>query len=145
MCDGQLLAISQNTALFSLLGTTFGGDGRTTFGLPDLRGRAAIGQGTGPGLTPVQWGQRGGAEGIALVQSHLPSHNHTPVGQNKADQISPVGHYPGQLPYALTPANVTMNGASLDLTGGSQAHNNMRPFQVITFCIALTGIYPSRS
>ena len=116
LCDGQLLQISQNTALFSLLGTTYGGDGQTTFGLPDLRGRAAIHAGTGPGLSNRRLGQKGGAEQVTLTQAQMPSHNHT----------------------------LSLGGATGN-TGGSQPHENMQPYQVVNYVIALHGLFPSPS
>jgi microcystin-dependent protein len=116
-CDGQLLPISENTALFSILGTTYGGDGRTTFGLPDLRGRTAIGEGTGPGLSNQHLGQKGGVEDVTLTGAQMASHDHT-----------------------LPPSSDTTSS-----TGGGQTHTNMQPYQVLNYIIALQGIFPSRN
>lgn len=159
MCEGQLMAISQNTALFSLLGTTFGGDGRTTFGLPDLRGRVAVGMGNGPGLSGQRWGERSGAESNHITIANMPQHNHglsqarvsIPVSSDDADQDEADGKYlangnfyhdsPGAT-YGAGPIAVT---GSTDVAGGSQALNNIQPSLGLNYCIALVGIFPSRS
>jgi microcystin-dependent protein len=159
LCNGQLLPISQNTALFSLLGTTYGGDGRSTFGLPDLRGRAPLHPGQGPGLTPRQLGEMGGAESVVLTESQLPAHTHDVrvAGANDASSATPTpsglttfgvsqaratstGYVTvaGQAAVAMSPAAVLPSGQSL-------AHNNMPPFLTFNFCIALQGIFPPRS
>lgn len=155
-CNGQLLPISQNTALFSLIGTTYGGDGRTTTALPNLEGRAPMHPGRGPGLTDRRLGQRGGVETVTLSETQIPNHNHavlasddpggfagggpnsaTPVGSHFANTSSSGQYYaPGQ---PDSPMNETGE------TGGSQAHNNMQPYLAINFIIALQGLYPSRS
>lgn len=148
-CDGQLLAVSQNDALFSLLGTIYGGDGRTTFGLPDLRGRIPIHAGHGPGLSERRLGSKGGEEKVALTVNQLPSHTHPLTGTSGgASSIDPVGNAPAQ---GLTdylnprsPANLDMNTQAIGNTGGSQSHTNMMPFLCVHFIIALFGIYPSR-
>ena len=155
---GQLLPIAQNTALFSLYGTTFGGDGRTTFGLPDLRGRTAIGQGNGPGLTPRQVGQKGGAETVTLVASQIPAHSHT--GQVRAensavaDTGNPGGHAIGRTttPIYSTTATPVSGGAlhpgtlHIDVSGGgNQSHPNMQPYLVMRYCVVLQGTFPSRN
>ena len=156
-CDGQLLAISQNDALFSLLGTTYGGDGRTTFGLPDLRGRSMMGQGNGPGLTTRVLGQEIGVERVTLTVGELPSHNHslvlkassstgssaTPTDRKNVLSVASSGNL-----YGSSTPNVLLNsgnGAALGNTGGSMSHENMSPYLAITICIVLFGIYPSRS
>lgn len=154
-CDGQLLAISSNTALFSLLGTTFGGDGRTTFGLPDLRGRVPIQVGNGPGLTSRSWGQKGGQETVTLTQNQMPSHTHTggTVSTTTAvgNQTEPDGHLlakanDGESNYSDEASTGNLGGNQvIGNTGGSQSHENMPPFLSIHFVIALQGIYPSRS
>lgn len=158
LCDGQLLPIAQNTALFSLLGTTYGGDGRTTFGLPDLRGRAPMHPGSGPGLSFRRLGDKGGSENVSLTTAQLPSHNHTATGTIKAkngqpDESNPGGGVPSTLSggtegYAETD-NTSMLAGGVDVTvnnnGGNQPHNNMQPFQCVNFIIALQGIFPSRS
>lgn len=148
-CDGQLLPIAQNTALFSLLGTTFGGDGRTTFGLPDLRGRSAKHVGTGPGLEPVTWGERGGREDVTLTVNNMPSHNHGLRGNSgQPDESNPEGGYPansaatGEDLYNGT-SNVNM-GPTLN-TGGGQSFDIQNPYLGIYHCIALIGLFPSRA
>ncbi len=147
-CDGQLLPIAQNTALFSLIGTTYGGDGRTTTGLPDLKGRAPMHPGTGPGLTTRLLGQKIGSETVTLSLSNLPSHDHVHQGVNAApNQSSPSGHRLAQAPI-YAPASGTLGTLSSGATaaqGGGGAHNNIQPYQVLNFIIALVGIYPSRS
>jgi len=158
LCDGQLLSIAQNTALFSLLGTTYGGDGRTTFGLPDLRGRVAIHPGQGPGLSNYILGEKSGAEQVTLTTNQIPAHTHAASGTIQAkngqpDESNPGGQVPATLTngtegYAETP-NTTMlaNGVNVTVgnTGGSQPHTNIQPFQCVNFIIALFGIFPSRS
>lgn len=148
-CDGQLLAVSQNDALFSLLGTIYGGDGRTTFGLPDLRGRIPIHAGTGPGLSPRRLGAKSGEEKVTLTVNQMPSHGHPfTVSQDIADQASPNGNMPGNSPsidlYREESANADINLESMTNTGGSRSHTNLMPFLCIHFIIALFGIYPSR-
>jgi microcystin-dependent protein len=163
-CDGALLQISSNTALFSLLGTIYGGDGRTTFKLPDLRGRAAVHSGSGPGLTHRSIGQQGGVEETVLNQNNLPSHSHTavvggdvklPISDSDANTDSiadgyltnqsndfyhdtaSAGEFAGALANDIT--------VTLSNTGASTPFNNMQPYLVINYCIALEGVYPSRS
>lgn len=150
-CNGQLLPVSQNTALFSLIGTTYGGDGRTTTALPNLEGRVPMHPGRGPGLTSRRLGQRGGAEMITLTEAQMPNHNHTLLGsENSANQRNPDKHTPafgsgrGANLYNDTTSS-TGTFRNLTNTGGSQAHNNLQPFLAITFIIALVGLYPSRS
>ena len=151
-CDGQLLAISSNTALFSLLGTIYGGDGRTTFALPDLRGRVGLHAGNGPGLSNRVIGEKSGAETVTLNTQQMPSHNHT-VGCT--NQLGNQGAPEGQVMSAedTNAADIyhdgapdkTMNAAAISDTGGNQAHNNMQPYQVINYIIALQGTFPSRN
>ena len=142
LCDGQLLAISQNTALFSILGTTYGGDGRTTFGLPDLRGRVPMHPGAGPGLTTRRLGERAGAETVRLTISEVPPQ---PVNSGLGDQQSPGGHYPAASSAAVGNFAATATpGATLAGGGGSQ-HNNMQPYVGVNFIIALVGTFPSRT
>ena len=152
-CDGQLLQISSNTALFSLLGTTYGGDGRTTFGLPDLRGRTALHQGTGPGLSNRTMGEKSGAETVTLNATQMPAHTHVATLKGSLQVTPVIDDTPtGKV---LAPGNQYFNGASdTDMgataitnadTGGGQAHANMQPFLCINFCIALTGVFPSRN
>lgn len=161
-CDGQLLAISQNTALFSLYGTTFGGDGRTTFGLPDLRGRFAMHKGSGPGLTPRTQGAKFGAQTHTLITTQMPAHNHLAVasggltiGGGKGATTDPSGTYLGEAsstdPVYRTSAGAgnTAGGEGINIqvgqTGGNQPFDIMNPTQVITYCVALVGIFPSRN
>ena len=149
-CDGQLLPIAQYTALFSLFGTIYGGDGRTTFGLPDLRGRVALHAGSGPGLTPRSIGQKGGAERVTLTAPQIPQHTHHSRVNNAAGNSSdPTGRGATNttaLGVQIYNATVNQNGAVTDGgTGGGQAHENMEPFLVINWCVALTGLYPSRN
>ena len=153
-CDGQLLPLSQNTALFSLLGTTYGGDGKSNFALPDLQGRAPMHPGQGPGLSLHDLGETGGSETVTLLESEIPSHSHalqasntqgisqTPVGTLPAGGVGGIAQYadpPGQgsltplAPNALAPA------------GGDQPHNNMQPYLTLYFNIALQGVYPPRT
>ncbi len=155
---GQLLPIAQNTALFSLYGTTFGGDGRTTMGLPDLRGRTAVGQGNGPGLTPRPMGQKSGAERVTLNATEIPSHSHTgevrAENSANADTGNPKDNAIGRTTTAIysNTATPTANGAlhpdtlHIDVSGGgNQSHANMQPFQVMRYCVVLQGQYPSRN
>ena len=145
-CDGQLLPISQYSALFSLLGTTYGGDGRTTFALPDLRGRCPIHMGTGPGLSPRSIGGKAGVEMTQLTVNEMPSHTHQLRASNLVpNEESPEENYPAASslnPY--TGASPTQSSNTIQNTGG-QAHNNMQPYLAVNFIIALVGIYPSRN
>jgi microcystin-dependent protein len=143
LCDGQLLPINQNQALFSLLGTTFGGDGRVNFGLPDLRSRVPIHVGNGHTL-----GERGGEQAHTLSISEIPVHTHTVFGaSNDATQPIPTGNMLARQapanPYIAPTSLAAMNAASITNVGGSQAHLNMQPYLVLSFCIALQGIFPS--
>ncbi len=148
-CDGQLLAVSQNDALFSLLGTIYGGDGRTTFGLPDLRGRIPIHAGSGPGLSPRRLGAKGGAENVTLTVNQLPSHTHDmqAIGQN-ANTPNASGNLLAQTPtvdlYITETPVQGMASTAVTNTGGSRSHTNLMPFLCINYIIALFGIYPSR-
>ncbi len=150
-CDGQLMAISQWQALFSLLGTTFGGDGRTTFGLPDLRSRSIVHVGQGPGLSNIRWGEKSGAENITLNTAHIPAHNHTTtMNLGGTAEESGAGHFIGSSGTIFAEdaqAGSTLNAGAITSanTGGGQAFNNRNPFLGIYVSIALTGIFPSRS
>jgi microcystin-dependent protein len=152
LCDGQVMSISQNTALFSLLGTTYGGDGRTTFALPNLEGRAAMHPGQGPGLSSHDPGEADGSEGVSLLQSEMPAHSHSVQAQAApGDAAVPAGAVParviGATPY-LAPAGaplVSMAPGALGGAGGDQPHNNLQPYLALNFCIALQGIFPPRS
>ncbi|MCX4248096.1 phage tail protein [Paraliomyxa miuraensis] len=149
LCDGQLLPISQNQALFSILGTTYGGDGRTTFALPDLRGRASLHAGSGPGLTPRSLGQKSGEETVTLTVNQMPSHGHV---VNAADTMANVRSPSNAVlaqeatgAYQNGRTDVTMNPAMIGNSGGSQPHDNMQPYLVVNYIIALEGIFPSRN
>jgi microcystin-dependent protein len=151
-CDGQLLAISQSDALFSLLGTIYGGDGRTTFGLPDLRGRIPIhaGSGPGPGLSLRRLGAKSGAENVTVTTNQLPSHTHAVKGTNDAgNSTEPAGRLPGSSTsidlYVSTAPTVNFNASAVPGVGGSRSHSNLMPYLCIHFIIALFGIYPSRT
>lgn len=153
LCDGQILAISQNTALFSLLGTTFGGNGTSSFGLPDLRGRAIKHVGNGPGLEPVIWGEVGGSEYTTITVPHMPAHNHTailfaetaPASLNNP-QNNMLASHQGYAP-ANPNTNKPMNAESITVgtSGGSIPIDTRDPYLGIYVCIAMEGIYPSRS
>lgn len=150
LCDGQLLAISQNSALFSILGTTYGGDGRTTFALPDVRGRVMVHAGTGPGLTNRRLGQRGGTEIETLTADKMPSHTHTQrASGGSATAVVPNGNVlasPGRTRlYDSGVANADMDASAITSTGGSQSHNNMQPYQALNCIIAVQGTFPSRN
>ncbi len=149
-CDGQLLAVSQNDALFSLLGTIYGGDGRTTFGLPDLRGRVPIHAGDGPGLSSRRLGAKFGTENETLTVNQLSSHTHNPWG---ATDGTPANTSPLNAALAKPTPNIfattrnstaSMNADTITKVGGSRSHTNLMPFLCIHFIIALFGIYPSR-
>lgn len=153
-CDGQLLPIRQYTALFSLLGVAFGGNGTSTFGLPNLQGQAAMDAGNGVGLTPRTVGEIGGSPNVTLLQNELPLHTHllqgdTTVGTSKSPSanllgvaaINPRNPHEVYVPGAATTQMITNNMGPI---GGNQPHNNIQPYLVLNFCIALTGIFPSR-
>lgn len=150
-CEGQLLAIAQNDALFSLFGTIYGGDGRTTFGLPDLRGRVPLHMGQGPGLTNRLIGSRGGVENVTLSTNNLPQHSHALRGSaNFGSDTSPAGNVPAtgagaNLYTSGAAAEVAMDAAALTATGAGQPHANVMPFLCVHFIVALFGIYPSRN
>ncbi|OAN77782.1 hypothetical protein A8B82_12540 [Sulfitobacter sp. EhC04] len=158
--DGQLLAISQNAALFSLYGTMYGGDGRTTFGLPDLRGRVPMHTGSGPGLTSRVQGQKFGTETVTLTAAEMPTHNHLlAVNNDGGDKRRPRNDFlsystlteglpPEQVEkmYATAPTGSdTLNTASITNAGGNLPHPNIQPVQVIRYCVVLQGIFPSRN
>jgi microcystin-dependent protein len=148
-CDGQLLAVSQNDALFSLLGTIYGGDGRTTFGLPDLRGRVPIHAGAGPGLTPRRLGEKLGVEKVTLTSNQLPSHSHslnasTGTGTSNSASGNVTSESPSIDLYIEDVPGADMAVSAIGNVGGSQSHSNIAPFLCLHFIIALFGIYPSR-
>jgi microcystin-dependent protein len=147
LCNGQLLAISQNTALFSLLGTFYGGDGQSSFALPNLQSRVPVHQGTGTGLSPYVLGQVGGAESITLTAAQMPKHAHALNAVTTAHTSGlPTGHLlSGNGAYGNPPPNTQLDKSAVGGQGGSQAHENRPPFLVLNFIIALQGIYPARS
>jgi microcystin-dependent protein len=151
-CDGQLLPISQNTALFSLLGTTYGGDGKSNFALPDLQGRAPMHPGQGPGLSLHDLGETGGSDTVSLLESEIPAHSHTAnAGGNfdVGDTNTPAGNIIAKSANGFayfTPQNLTpMNPNTIAPAGGDQPHNNLQPYLTFYFCIALQGVYPPRT
>jgi microcystin-dependent protein len=154
LCNGQLMSISQNTALFSLLGTQFGGNGTSNFALPNLQGSVPMAFGNGAGLTPRVIGESGGAPTVTVLQTQMPQHSHTAMASTSGGTDSPgpavvwgeskLGKTPMNV-YAAPGANVTMNQNALSIAGGSQPHNNMPPYLCLTFIIALQGIFPARS
>lgn len=152
LCNGQLLSISENTALFSILGTNYGGNGTSTFGLPNLQGRVAIHQGTGPSDTYYDVGVIGGAASVNLLTENLPSHSHALMGVAAGGtQASPAGALPAiestgtSLDYSISTATTPMNSNAIGNTGSGMAVATMPPFLTVTFIIALVGIYPTRS
>jgi len=154
-CAGQLLPISQNTALFSLLGTQYGGDGKSTFGLPDLQGNSPMNQGQGSGLSPRFIGETAGEQNVTLIQSEMPSHTHTVNCFNGGGDVLPptsavwgeakVGKGGVNLYLTNPGSTANMNPLGFGLTGGSLPHNNMPPYLTLNFCIALQGVFPARS
>ncbi len=152
-CDGQLLPVAQNTALFSLIGTTYGGDGRTTTALPNLQGRAPMHPGRGPGLTARSLGEKVGVETVTLSEAQLPSHSHTargattpPTAGAPTNTSAMTRSSGGTVYHSNTTSNlVDLASQTLSTTGGSQAHTNLQPFLAINFIIALVGLYPARS
>ncbi len=148
-CQGQLLPITQNTALFALLGTNYGGDGKSTFGLPNLQAAAPMFWGQGPGLTDYNIGETGGSQNVTLHQSEIQAHNHQMlVSADQATERQPQGQNFSQGVgvnfYDVQNANTQMNPAALSVAGGSLPHNNMQPYLVLNFCIAMQGVFPPR-
>ncbi len=151
LCNGAVLPISQYDALFNLIGTTYGGDGQQTFAIPDLQGRLPIHQGQGTNLSNYAMGSRAGVESVTLITAQMPSHNHGAIGSSTGSAAStPLNNTWGNSQIANksfgpgTSANATMNAASMGYSGNNLAHDNLTPFQVITFIIALYGVYPSQ-
>lgn len=152
-CNGQLISIAENSALFALLGTTFGGDGINTFGLPDLRGRTAIGQGHGDGLSTYIIGEKGGSEQVTLLPNQIPAHSHALNGLGGANDSNFLeNNYLASnrdvKVYGVKAAGenlAALNAESIGFTGGNQSHFNMQPFQTVNYCIALQGIFPTRN
>ena len=151
LCDGQLMPISQNTALFSLLGTTYGGNGTSNFALPNLQGCAPMQAGQGPGLSLRDLGETGGEQAVTLLQTEMPAHSHnaqatgTPNSNDPANNAWASGQKGFGAVYAPPGNNVQMNPLALSIAGGNQPHNNMPPFLGLTFIIALQGVFPPRS
>jgi microcystin-dependent protein len=151
-CDGQLLPLSQNTALFSLLGTTYGGNGKSNFALPDLQGRAAMHPGQGPGLSLHDLGETGGSETVSLLESEMPAHSHAMrASSDDGDLKAPtpsrsLARSVGGFAYQSSTAGVQpMTAQALPPAGGDQPHNNLQPYLTFYFCIALQGVFPPRS
>ena len=153
-CNGQILPLSQNTALFSLLGTTYGGDGKSNFALPNLQGSAPMHPGQGPGLSLHDLGETGGSATVSLLESEIPSHSHTlQASPRTADLDNPsptnaLGRSAPQQLYlqsATTPQLVAMSDSTIAPAGGDQPHNNLMPYLTLNFCIALQGVYPPRT
>lgn len=153
-CDGQLLPISQNTALFSLLGTNYGGNGQSTFGLPNLQGAAPLGWGQGPGLSSRSLGEKGGAKEVTLVEAQLPGHGHGAIGAatSVGTLSDPTGNVwaaaaapPSGTNLYSGAAGATMGAAAMSPGGSSLPHNNMPPYLAMNFCIAMQGVYPPHS
>ena len=149
ICNGQLLPINQNQALFSLLGTTYGGNGQTNFALPDFRGKVPVHFGQGPGLSEYSLGQTGGSESATISISQMPAHNHQVTAVTvEGNQNSPAGNLPANTKdldkeYSTSTADTTMNAAMIGYTGGGQAFSIKAPTNTVTFIIALTGIFPT--
>ena len=149
-CDGQILPLSQNTALFSLLGTTYGGDGKSNFALPNMQGNAPMHPGQGPGLSLHDLGETGGSETVSLLESEIPSHSHA---MSVSSQLATANKPGGQLwamgdginLYATPSPLVSMSDNALAPAGGDQPHNNMQPYLTLNFCIALQGVFPPRT
>lgn len=156
-CTGSLMAISQNTALFSLIGTQFGGNGQTTFGMPDLQGRGAIGAGNGPGLSSQIVGQKGGTPTVTLLSTEMPQHNHTlnagqlsapNANQNVATPTSTARlgrSSPNNLYIAPVAPSAQLISSSISTTSGNQPHENMQPYVAVNYCIAMQGVFPARN
>ena len=154
LCDGQILGVQQNSALFSILGTTYGGNGSTSFGLPDLRGRVAVNQGAGPGLSTYSTGDVAGTENVTLSQGQMPAHNHTVAVAGAGNTPDPTGAYQASVtvvpstthasPYSSGAPTGLMNAAAIGSAGSSQPLPVLQPLLCVTFMIALTGIYPPR-
>jgi microcystin-dependent protein len=154
LCNGQLLPISQNTALFSLLGTTYGGDGKSNFALPNMQGNTPMQQGQGPGLSLRDLGELGGEQAVTLLQTEMPAHAHTAIAATGTGQGNPStnawasGLKTGPSLYSPPGANskdVAMSPLALSIAGGNLPHNNMMPYLTLNFCIALQGIFPPRT
>ena len=146
LCDGRVLPIAQYTALFSLLGTTYGGDGKVTFGLPNLQGNAPMHWGDGPGLTPRTIGETDGSSTVSVIVTEMPGHTHlVGASQSSASALSPTDNVLGDASlYAGPPYTQALSPLAFGPAGGSQPHDNRQPYLALTFIIALQGIFPSR-
>jgi microcystin-dependent protein len=151
-CNGQLLPLSQNTALFSLLGTTYGGNGKSNFALPDLQGRAPMHPGQGPGLSLYDLGEAGGSETVALLQTQIPAHSHgatlgalSDPAESRIPTNANLTLSTGFQAYSNASVNTTLGSGTLSNAGGSFPHNNMQPYLTFYFCIAMQGVFPPRS
>lgn len=150
MCNGQILSIAQNTALFAILGTTYGGNGTTTFGLPNLQSRVPVHFGQGPGLSPHSLGEQGGSESVTLTQPQMPQHTHTSTlkaSTGEATDTEPTNQYLATGNSYTGTANTLLNPSAgvVGIAGGSQPHENLQPYLALNFLIALEGIFPSRN
>ncbi len=149
-CDGQLLPLSQNTALFSLLGTTYGGNGKSNFALPDMQGRAPMHPGQGPGLSLHDLGETGGSDTVALLESEIPSHSHSfktlaSVGDDPSPAQNTLSRATGHYQTTTNQNLVSMADSAIAAAGGDQPHNNLMPYLTFNFCIALQGVFPPRT
>ena len=150
-CDGQLLPLSQNTALFSLLGTTYGGDGKSNFALPNMQGNAPMHPDQGPGLSLHDLGETGGTQTVSLLESEIPAHSHSLMGSNQLGNMPAVtNNFPARTTFnmyqSVTNANLALMAPEvLPPAGGDQPHNNMQPYLTLNFCIALQGVFPPRT
>jgi microcystin-dependent protein len=152
-CNGQILPLAQNTALFSLLGTTYGGDGKSNFALPDMQGNVPMHPSQGPGLSLHDLGETGGSQTVTLIESEMPVHSHTMMASGSpGNRATPVGNsisrVVGATPYVPAnpaPATVPLASEAVTPAGGDQPHNNMQPYLTLNFCIALQGVYPPRT
>jgi microcystin-dependent protein len=146
LCEGQLMPIAQNTALFSIIGTFYGGDGVTTFGLPDLQSRVPVGMGQGAGLSPYALGERAGSETITLTTQQMPGHGHALAASDQPrTSSSPVNGFLAGGGYYGSTSDTQLSPTAVEATGGGQPHSNLQPYLALTFIIALQGIFPSRS
>ena len=152
-CDGQILPLSQNTALFSLLGTTYGGDGKSNFALPDMQGNVPMHPGQGPGLSLHDLGETGGSDSVSLLESEIPSHSHTMMAfTGLGNRLTPIANSISRetgatsfVPSTANPPTFNMSSNAVAPAGGDQPHNNLQPYLTLNFCIALQGVYPPRT
>ena len=148
-CSGQLLPISENETLFQIIGTTYGGDGQETFALPNLASRVPIHQGQGAGLSNYTIGENGGVESVTLTTNQIPIHTHPPLASNTGSADTPLNNFWGFTalgkPYGAAPPGVLMNPQTITPTGGSQPHDNMIPFQCVSYIISLFGLFPTQN